>query len=602
MQSNRHTKATTLACGLALACLLGGQAAHAATLAALKDGTSIVWISTDEKKVTGSVALENNGRIVGFDVRPADGKLYGVTPDGAIVIIDAMSGKWEKKSQLTEKLPADAMISIDFNPVADRMRILTSTGMSLRINVDDGKAVVDGMSKYAETDANKGKAPKVMAAAYSNSFAGTKETALYDIDATNGRICGAWQSPGGSEFGWHDGATCTMTGSASEETAMRITAIKAWQVDLPLREGRYSWSNGNFVEVFDSTVVAVETDAGITGYAECCPLGSAYLPAYAEGVRAGLEEIGPKLIGLDPRDLGVAEPAHGRGAARPRLRQGADRHRLLGHPGQGGRAAGLQAARRRGAGRRRALPRDLADCRPRRWRATSPATAPRATPSSSSRSAATPTTTSPASAPCRAILQPGDVLVADANTGWTMARSGARRVRRRATSTSTSSSRARPTRSACRSAGAPSLPFVLDEVIDGIDDLVRGIADDAMDVINLKISKVGGLTKARLMRDLCVAAGIPMTIEDTWGGDIVTAADRPSRALDAGRVLLLGDRLQQLRHGDDRRRRAEARRRPHDRLRQARPRHRAGDECAGQAGADRGQAGQSHMTEGQLWR
>ena len=64
---------------------------------------------------------------------------------------------------------------------------------------------------------------------------------------------------------------------------MKITAIKAWQVDLPLKEGRYSWSNGNFVEVFDATVVAVETDAGITGYAECCPLGSAYLPAYAAG-------------------------------------------------------------------------------------------------------------------------------------------------------------------------------------------------------------------------------------------------------------------------------------------------------------------------------
>ena len=44
-----------------------------------------------------------------------------------------------------------------------------------------------------------------------------------------------------------------------------------------------------------------------------------------------------------------------------------------------------------------------------------------------------------------------------------------------------------------------------------------------MDVINLKISKVGGLTKARLMRDLCIHAGVPMTIEDTWGGDIVTA-------------------------------------------------------------------------------
>ena len=44
-----------------------------------------------------------------------------------------------------------------------------------------------------------------------------------------------------------------------------------------------------------------------------------------------------------------------------------------------------------------------------------------------------------------------------------------------------------------------------------------------MDIINLKISKVGGLTKARLIRDLCVESGIPMTIEDTWGGDIVTA-------------------------------------------------------------------------------
>jgi L-alanine-DL-glutamate epimerase-like enolase superfamily enzyme len=45
-----------------------------------------------------------------------------------------------------------------------------------------------------------------------------------------------------------------------------------------------------------------------------------------------------------------------------------------------------------------------------------------------------------------------------------------------------------------------------------------------MDAINLKISKVGGLTKARQIRDLCVSLGIAMTIEDTWGGDIVTAA------------------------------------------------------------------------------
>jgi L-alanine-DL-glutamate epimerase-like enolase superfamily enzyme len=65
---------------------------------------------------------------------------------------------------------------------------------------------------------------------------------------------------------------------------------------------------------------------------------------------------------------------------------------------------------------------------------------------------------------------------------------------------------------------------VLDEVVDGMHMVLRGYADQAMDVINLKISKVGGLTKARRIRDLCVTLGIAMTIEDTWGGDIVTAA------------------------------------------------------------------------------
>jgi L-alanine-DL-glutamate epimerase-like enolase superfamily enzyme len=45
-----------------------------------------------------------------------------------------------------------------------------------------------------------------------------------------------------------------------------------------------------------------------------------------------------------------------------------------------------------------------------------------------------------------------------------------------------------------------------------------------MDVVNLKISKLGGLTKIRQARDLCVSMGIAMTLEDSWGGDIATAA------------------------------------------------------------------------------
>jgi L-alanine-DL-glutamate epimerase-like enolase superfamily enzyme len=86
---------------------------------------------------------------------------------------------------------------------------------------------------------------------------------------------------------------------------MKITGISAYRVELPLHEGSYKWSGGNSVEVFDSTVVAIQTDAGITGYGEVCPLGPAYLPAYAAGARTGIAELAPHLLGLDPTQLQV---------------------------------------------------------------------------------------------------------------------------------------------------------------------------------------------------------------------------------------------------------------------------------------------------------
>lgn len=84
---------------------------------------------------------------------------------------------------------------------------------------------------------------------------------------------------------------------------MKITRIRIHQVDLPLHETTYKWSGGKSVTVFDSTVVAVETDAGLTGWGECCPLGPFYLPSYAGGVRAGLAEMAPHLIGENPLEL-----------------------------------------------------------------------------------------------------------------------------------------------------------------------------------------------------------------------------------------------------------------------------------------------------------
>src|SRR5262245_9549633 len=86
---------------------------------------------------------------------------------------------------------------------------------------------------------------------------------------------------------------------------MRITEICAFRVELPLHEGSYKWSGGNSVSVFDSTIVAIKTDTDLTGYGEICPLGAAYLPAYAAGARTGIGEIATHLIGHDPTQLGV---------------------------------------------------------------------------------------------------------------------------------------------------------------------------------------------------------------------------------------------------------------------------------------------------------
>jgi len=120
-------------------------------------------------------------------------------------------------------------------------------------------------------------------------------------------------------------------------------------------------------------------------------------------------------------------------------------------------------------------------------------------------------------------LQSGDVLVADANTGWLMHQ--AARVIRGVLDVDVYIEQPCATYEECLSVRRRTdMPFVLDESIDSVQALLRAHADRAMDVVNLKISKLGGLTPARQLRDLCVSLGIAMTIEDSWGSDIATTA------------------------------------------------------------------------------
>src|SRR5204863_4205881 len=120
-------------------------------------------------------------------------------------------------------------------------------------------------------------------------------------------------------------------------------------------------------------------------------------------------------------------------------------------------------------------------------------------------------------------LQPGDRLVADANTGWCLHE--AMRVVRAVRDIDVYIEQPCLSYEECLSVRRHTdHPFILDESVDSLDMLLRARADLAMDVVNLKISKLGGLTKTKQARDLCVSMGIAMTLEDSWGGDITTAA------------------------------------------------------------------------------
>src|ERR1041385_937299 len=137
--------------------LLAANAAQAGSIIGLIDGKSIVTIDPATRKATGSAEIKGATNVVGIDVRPADGLLYAVTADGGIYTVDAKTGQATAKSKLSEPLKAGTTVTIDFNPVADRLRVITSDGTNLRVNVDDGKAIVDGALKFKEGDANAGR-------------------------------------------------------------------------------------------------------------------------------------------------------------------------------------------------------------------------------------------------------------------------------------------------------------------------------------------------------------------------------------------------------------------------------------------------------------
>ena len=143
--------------------------------------------------VTGLGAGEN---LVGIDFRPADGVLYGVASTGRLYSIDTSTAIATLKSTLAADA-ADTTVpfvsltgtqfGVDFNPVADRLRVISDSGQNLRINVDTGATTTDGVINRA------GVAPSVAAAAYTNSILNATTTQLFDVDSASSVL--ALQNP-----------------------------------------------------------------------------------------------------------------------------------------------------------------------------------------------------------------------------------------------------------------------------------------------------------------------------------------------------------------------------------------------------------------------
>ena len=301
-----------------------------------------------------------------------------------------------------------------------------------------------------------------------------------------------------------------------------IRSIRVYTVEVPYNPLGSRWLGRQRPDHLDSTIVEIETASGLAGIGESCPIGAVYLPAFAAGLRSALAEMAPSLLGQDAMQINqvyrVMDKAlfgHayakaaidiacwdllGKHCAQPvsSLLGGRHQRRI---PVYASIALGaidemvenFTRLRAEGFSRFQIKIGDepMVDCER-----------------------------------VKAILKsasPGEIFMADANRGWTQA--DALRAVRILNDLDCYLEQPCATYRECLSVRRHcARPFILDEVIDGPPDLARAIADDALDALVIKLTHAGGLTPARILRDLCQAHGIRMRIEDTAGTEIARAA------------------------------------------------------------------------------
>lgn len=177
---------TAISAGLALA--MTTAVAGAFPVIGLVDGDTLIRFDSATPSQIATMKVTGAKALVGIDYRPANGTLVGVTSDNMIVTLDPATGAATALSTMNTPLPMAGMpVVVDFNPMADKLRLMTGT-TNHRVNVDTGEVTVDGALAYQPDDMHAGETPMIAAAAYTNSFGKPEATAMYDIDTTIGAL------------------------------------------------------------------------------------------------------------------------------------------------------------------------------------------------------------------------------------------------------------------------------------------------------------------------------------------------------------------------------------------------------------------------------
>ncbi|MGI9316972.1 MAG: mandelate racemase/muconate lactonizing enzyme family protein [bacterium] len=304
---------------------------------------------------------------------------------------------------------------------------------------------------------------------------------------------------------------------------MKISRITVYGYDLSYRYGDYIMSGNQVITHLPSTVVRVSTDEGLEGWGEVCPLGPLYLASHGLGARAALEEMVPGLIGTDPTNLGAVHRAMDgclRGHSYAKSAVDVACWDLL------GKATGKDVATLLGGRLQDSFPLYKA--------------VPLGSPDEMKeyvlqrmdegihrfqlKIGTDPYEDAERVRHVVEVTGEKDYIVADANGGWRLqdAMIAARLLE--------------PLHRVffeepCKTLEEclyvrrhTHLPMVLDEVITDVNTMLRAYHEGGMEAVNLKISKFAGLTGSKLVRDIADKLGLRVTIEDSWGGDLVTAA------------------------------------------------------------------------------